>query len=185
MKILIADDESIIRLGLKKMLENLGHEVLAAVNGREALKLAERHRPDLAIFDIEMPFTDGLQAAQTLSRSQPIPILILTAFSQRDLIEKATDLSIQGYLVKPVKPEDLTAAIAIAQKRFAESQALAEKVGELAESLANRKLIDRAKGKLMATGLSEEAAYQGLQTYARQNQITVVGAARRLLNLEE
>lgn len=185
MKILIADDESIIRLGLKKMLENLGHEVVAAVNGREALKLAERHQPDLAIFDIEMPFTDGLTAAQTLSRRQPLPILILTAFSQQDLIEKAADLPIQGYLVKPVKPEDLTAALAVAQKRFAESQALADKVGALAESLENRKLIDRAKGKLMATGLSEEAAYRGLQAYARQNQITVAAAARRLLNLEE
>ena len=181
MKILIADDESIIRLGLKKMLENLGHEALAAANGREALQLARRHNPDLAILDIKMPYTDGLQAAQTLSRTQPMPILLLTAFSQQDLIEKATDLPIQGYLVKPIKPEELTAAIAVAQKRFAETQTLADKVGRLAQTLEDRKLIDRAKGKLMATGLSETEAYQALQQVARQNRQPIVQVARALL----
>ncbi len=181
MKILIADDESIIRLGLKKMLENLGHEALAATNGREALQLARRHNPDLAILDIKMPFTDGLQAAQTLSRTHPLPILLLTAFSQQDLIEEATDLPIQGYLVKPIKPEELTAAIAIAQKRFAETQALANKVGQLAQTLEDRKLIERAKGKLMETGLSEAASYQALQQVARQNRQTIIQVARALL----
>ncbi len=181
MKILIADDESIIRLGLKKMLESLGHEVLAAANGREALAMARRHQPDLAIFDIEMPYTDGLQAAQTLSRSQPMPILLLTAFSQQDLIEKAADLPIQGYLVKPIRPEQLSAAIAVAQKRFAEAQALARRVDELAGNLEGRKLIDRAKGKLMATGLTEEEAYRGLQTYARKNRLTLMETAARML----
>ncbi|RMG91998.1 MAG: response regulator [Chloroflexi bacterium] len=181
MKILIADDESIIRLGLKKMLESMGHEVITAVNGREALRLAHHHHPEIAILDIKMPFTDGLQVAKTLSRQQPMPILLLTAFSEQDLIEQATDLPIQGYLVKPVNPEALMAAIAVAQKRFAEAQALASRVDELAETLAQRKLIDRAKGKLMATGLSEEEAYRGLQVYARQNRISLAEAARRVL----
>ena len=127
MRILIADDESIIRMGLKSILQELGHEVLAATNGREALEMARRHRPDLAIFDIKMPFTDGLQAAKALSRTHPMPILLLTAFSEQDLIDKATDLPIHGYLIKPIKPEELAAAIAVAHKRFADNQALAAK----------------------------------------------------------
>ncbi|VAW43214.1 hypothetical protein MNBD_CHLOROFLEXI01-3636, partial [hydrothermal vent metagenome] len=105
MRILIADDESIIRMGLKSILQELGHEVLTAVNGREALEMARRHHPDLAILDIKMPYTDGLQAAKVLARSQPLPILLLTAFSEQDLIDKATDLPIHGYLIKPIKPE--------------------------------------------------------------------------------
>lgn len=95
MLILIADDESIIRLGLKSMLEGLGHQVLAATNGREALRMAERQPPDLAILDIQMPYTNGLQAARALMASRPLPILILTAFSEQDLIDKATDLPIK------------------------------------------------------------------------------------------
>lgn len=167
MRILIADDESIIRLGLKAMLQEMGHVVLAAANGREALQMARRHRPDLAILDIKMPFTDGLQAARTLARTQPLPILLLTAYSEQDLIEKASDLPIHGYLIKPIQPAELAAAIAVARKRFEESQDLAQRTARLEESLETRKLIDRAKGKLMATGLGEEEAYRTLQQRAR------------------
>ncbi len=181
MRILIAEDESLIRLGLKKMLQEMGHEVYAAVNGREALKMAHHHHPDLAILDIKMPFTDGLQAAKTISRTQPIPILLLTAFSDQDLIEKATDLPIHGYLIKPIKANELTAAIAIACKRFEEKEVLAQQNLKLAERLEARKLIDRAKGKLMTTGISEDQAYHALQKYARQNQISLQDAARLLL----
>lgn len=181
MRILIADDESIIRLGLKKMLQEMGHEVVTAVNGREAIGMTQTQQPDLAILDIKMPYTDGLQAAQTISRTYPLPILLLTAFSEQDLIEKATDLPIHGYLVKPVKPGELSAAIAVARKRFEESQALAQRTTELETTLAERKLIDRAKGKLMETGMSEAEAYQALQAYARQNRQTVVQVARALL----
>ncbi|MCB9421336.1 MAG: response regulator [Ardenticatenaceae bacterium] len=181
MRILIADDESIIRLGLKKMLQEMGHEVVTAVNGREAIGMAQTQQPDLAILDIKMPYTDGLQAAQTISRSHPLPILLLTAFSEQDLIDKATDLPIHGYLVKPVKPAELSAAIAIARKRFEESQALAQRTADLETALAERKLIDRAKGKLMETGMSEAEAYQALQAYARQSQQTVAQVARALL----
>ncbi len=132
MRILIADDESIIRMGLKAMLQGMGHEVLTAVNGREALRMAQQHRPDLAILDIKMPFTDGLQAARTLSQQNPLPIILLTAFSESELIEKATDLPIHGYLVKPIQEGDLAAAIAVARKRFTEAQALHQQAGELA-----------------------------------------------------
>ena len=104
MRILIAEDESIIRMGLKSMLQEMGHEVFAAADGREALQLARHYLPDLAILDIKMPKTDGLQAAKTLARTQPMPILLLTAFSQQDLVDQATELPIQGYLVKPIHP---------------------------------------------------------------------------------
>jgi response regulator NasT len=181
MKILIADDESIIRLGLKKMLQEMGHEVVTAVNGREAIGMAQTQQPDLAILDIKMPYTDGLQAAQTISRTHPLPILLLTAFSEQDLIEKATDLPIHGYLIKPIKPGELSAAIAVARKRFEESQTLARRTTELETTLAERKLIDRAKGKLMETGMSESEAYQALQLYARQNQQSILQVARALL----
>ncbi len=182
MLILVADDESIIRMGLKAMLQEMGHEVLTAVNGRETVEMARRHHPDLAILDIKMPFTDGLQAAKTLQRVYPLPILLLTAYSEQDLIDKATDLPIQGYLTKPVKTADLTAAIAIARKRFEESQLLIERTAQLEESLETRKLLDRAKGKLMATGLTEEEAYRVMQQRARQNNLSLQEVAKAILH---
>lgn len=182
MLILIADDESIIRLGLKSILEGLGHQVIAATNGREAIRMAERQQPDLAILDIQMPYTDGLQAARAIVGNRPLPILILTAFSEQDLIDKATDLPIQGYLVKPVEPEALGAAITVAVKRFAESRALAARAAQLEADLATRKLIDRAKGKLMQGGLSEQEAWQAIQEQARRERQTLAAAAAAVLS---
>ena len=178
---MIAEDESIIRLGLTAMLEELGHEVLAARNGREALQMAQRHRPELAILDIKMPYTNGLQAARTLGRIQPMPILLLTAYSEQELIETAADLPIQGYLIKPMKPEELAAAIAVASRRFAEMQALEAQKSRLEEKLAARKSVDRAKGKLMASGLSEEEAYRTIQQHARNNRQSLKEAAEAIL----
>jgi two-component system, response regulator PdtaR len=169
MKILIAEDEAIIRMGLKTMLAEMGHEVYAAVNGREALQMARMHDPDLAILDIKMPFTDGLETARVLVRTQPMPILLLTAFSQQDLVEEATELTIQGYLIKPVNADELAAAISVASKRFLEMQSLALEKERLERQLETRKLIDRAKGKLMGEGLSEEEAYLTIQRQARQH----------------
>jgi two-component system, response regulator PdtaR len=173
MLILIAEDESIIRLGLKAMLQEMDHEVVMAANGREALEQARRHHPDFAILDIKMPLSNGLQVAEALSRSRPLPILLLTAFSERDLVERAAELPIHGYLIKPIQPAELEAAMAVAVKRFAEKEALAAQAAELEEALATRKLIDRAKGRLMATGLSEEAAYRALQQQARRQRQTM------------
>jgi response regulator NasT len=181
MRILIAEDESIIRMGLKSMLQEMGHEVFAAANGRDALQLARRFTPDLAILDIRMPYTDGLQVAKVLDRTQPMPILLLTAFSQQDLIDQATELPIQGYLVKPIQPQELSAAIAVATKRFAETQELeAEKI-KLQEKLAAQKLIERAKGKLIEAGLSEEEAYRFLQQQARKNRRSMEAVAQAVL----
>nr|NIP23031.1 response regulator [Phycisphaerae bacterium]NIR62403.1 response regulator [candidate division Zixibacteria bacterium]NIU12625.1 response regulator [candidate division Zixibacteria bacterium]NIW43408.1 response regulator [Gammaproteobacteria bacterium]NIX26846.1 response regulator [Phycisphaerae bacterium] len=126
MRILIADDEPIIRLGLKRMLEEMGHQVTAVANGREALEHHRKRPPELAILDIKMPFTNGLQAASVISKSQPVPIIILTAYGQDSLIEKASDLPIHGYLIKPVTEQALSAAIAVAVKRFEEAKHLVD-----------------------------------------------------------
>ncbi|MFN2138450.1 MAG: ANTAR domain-containing response regulator [Candidatus Promineifilaceae bacterium] len=181
MRILIAEDESIIRLGLKSMLQELGHEVIAASNGREALLLARGQQPDMAILDIKMPYTDGLEAAKVLARTQPMPILLLTAFSQQDLVERAAELPIQGYLVKPIKANELAAAITVANKRFWEHYDLALENERLQDQLEMRKLIDRAKGKLMQAGLSEEEAYRAIQRQARDNRQSIRDAALQIL----
>jgi len=170
MRILIADDESIIRMGLKAILQELGHQVVTAGDGREALAQARAQPLDLAILDIRMPFTDGLQAAAALARSNPLPVLLLTAFSDQELIEKAAALPIHGYLIKPIRPEELQAAMAIAVQRFAEAQQYQARAEELAEALETRKLIDRAKGRLMASGMSEQKAFRTIQERARRTQ---------------
>lgn len=184
MLVLIADDEPIIRLGLQSMLEEMGHRVITAANGREALQQAKRHLPDMAILDIKMPYTDGLQAAATLSRDLPMPILLLTAFSDKELIEQATDLPIQGYLVKPVRPGELAATMSVAVKRFTESQLLQAQSSKLEEKLETRILVDRAKGRLMASGMSEEAAYQALQRQARESRRSMRHVALEIIKGE-
>ena len=182
LKILVADDESIIRMGLRTMLLALGHEVQLAANGRDALQLVRTTRPDLALLDLQMPLTDGLEAAKVIARTQPMPIIILTAYSQDDLLQRATELPIQGYLVKPVNERDLAAAIQVAVARFADSQAAAREIAELRESLETRKLVDRAKGRLMATGLTEEAAYLAIQRRARETRVSLRQAAESVLS---
>jgi response regulator NasT len=184
MRILIADDEPIIRLGLKAMLQELGHEVLTAMDGREALQMVRHHRPDLAILDIKMPYTDGLQAARTLARSQPLPVILLTAYSEQDLIDRAADAGIHGYLVKPVGAPDLAAAIAVAARRFSETQALRQRTAALEEQLETRKLVERAKGHLVAEGMSEAQAYRELQDRARRRRRTMREIAEEILKTD-
>jgi AmiR/NasT family two-component response regulator len=181
LKILVADDEVVIRLGLRSMLTELGHEVLLASNGREALQLARTASPDLALLDIQMPLTDGLEAARTIARKYPMPTVILTAFSQQDLLEKAAQLPIQGYLVKPVNERDLAAAIEVALARFEEAQAAAREVARLREDLETRKLVERAKGLLTRQGMTEEEAYLALQRRARNSRVTLRQAAEEVI----
>jgi len=181
LNVLIADDEPIIRMGLKAMLQELGHTVTAATNGREALRMVRRRTFDLAILDIKMPYTDGLQAAETLARTSPLPIIILTAYSQRDLIEQASDLPIHAYLVKPVHTEQLAAAIAVACKRFAEAESNRMQADALRQKLKRQKTIDRAKLKLMETGLSEQEAYRNIRRRARATRRPMHEIARDIL----
>lgn len=181
MRVLIAEDESIIRLGLKSMLQELGHDVIVAKDGHDALGQARRHHPELAILDIKMPFTDGLQTTEALARTQPMPILLLTAFSEQDLIEKAAELPIHGYLVKPVQQHDLAAAIAVARKLFAKTQQLEARTTELEETLETRKLIDRAKGQLMDLGMSESKAFITIQERARRDRKPIKEVAKDII----
>ncbi|MFW6183342.1 MAG: ANTAR domain-containing response regulator [Chloroflexota bacterium] len=175
LRILIADDEPIIRMGLKSMLQEMGHSVTAASNGREALRMARNRVFDLAILDVKMPYTDGLQAAKVLSTKHGLPIILLTAYSERDLIEQASELPIQSYLVKPVQTRQLAAAIAVAHKRHADA-------AERGQELEARKVIERAKGKLMAGGMSEAQAHRAIQRRAREQRRSMVEIARRLLD---
>ena len=181
LKIIVADDEAIIRLGLKTMLNELGHEAFLASNGREALQLARTIAADLALLDIQMPLTDGLEAAKTIARKHPMPIVLLTAYGQQELIEKAIQIPIQGYLIKPVNERDLAAAIGVALARFEEAQAALRENAKLRENLEARKMIDRAKGVLMQRGLSEDEAYQAIQTRARAAQVSMREVAEKIL----
>jgi two-component system, response regulator PdtaR len=171
LRILIADDESIRLLSLRAQLTTLGHMVVGeASTGEEAVALAASVRPDLAIMDIRMPVMDGIQAAEQITRARPIPIILLTAYSEAQLVERAADANISAYIMKPVSEDDLLPAITLALIRFRQFQALRQEVDDLREALEARKLIERAKGILMRRlDLTEEEAFQRLQ---RQSQVT-------------
>ena len=181
LKIIVADDESIIRLGLKAMLTELGHEPYLAANGREALNLVRTIDADLALLDINMPLTDGLEAAKVIGKKHPMPIIFLTAYGQQDLIEKAAALPIHGYLIKPVNERDLAAAIGVALARFDEQQQALRDAEKLREDLETRKIVDRAKGVLIDRGLSESEAYQTIQRKARDNRSSMREVAEKIL----
>jgi two-component system, response regulator PdtaR len=165
MRILIAEDETIIRLDLRKLLEEAGHEVCAeARDGVEAVALVEEHDPDLAILDVKMPRLDGIEAAKRILDERPIPIVMLTAYGQDELVARAVEAGVFGYLVKPFRETDLLPAIATARARHDELSALREEADSLADALAARKAIERAKGILMSKdGLSEQEAFQRLR----------------------
>ena len=165
MRILIAEDETIIRLDLRALLESAGYEVCAeARDGAEAVELARSEQPDLAILDVKMPRLDGIEAARRILDEHPIPIVMLTAYGQRELVNRAVEAGVFGYLVKPFRETDLLPAIATARARHEELAALREETESLAEALAARKAIERAKGLLMEKeGLTEEEAFARLR----------------------
>jgi AmiR/NasT family two-component response regulator len=165
MRILIAEDETIIRLDLRKLLEEAGHEVCAeARDGAEAVELVEEHDPDLAILDVKMPRLDGIEAAKRILEERPIPIVMLTAYGQDELVARAVEAGVFGYLVKPFRETDLLPAIATARARHEELTALREEADSLADALAARKAIERAKGILMEKdGLGEQEAFERLR----------------------
>ena len=181
LRILVAEDEAIIRLGLRAMLTALGHEVRLAADGREALTIVRTAPLDLALLDIRMPLTDGLEVARVIARKHPMPIIFLTDYGEQDLIEKASALPIQGYLIKPVDERDLAAALQVAVRRFAETQAAAQQVADLQETLETRKLVERAKGVLAQSGLSEDEAYHTLQRRAREDRLSLRQVAEAVL----
>jgi AmiR/NasT family two-component response regulator len=165
MRILIAEDETIIRLDLRGLLEAAGFEVCAeARDGEEAVELARAQQPDLAILDVKMPRLDGIEAARRILDERPIPIVMVTAYAERDLVSRAIEAGVFGYLVKPFRETDLLPAIETARARHEELAALREEAESLADALAARKAIERAKGLLMAKeGLSEADAFARLR----------------------
>jgi response regulator NasT len=165
MRILIAEDETIIRLDLRELLERAGYEVCAeARDGNEAVELARSAKPDLAVLDVKMPQLDGIEAARRILDERPIPIVMLTAYGQDELVSRAVEAGVFGYLVKPFRETDLLPAIHTARARHEELAELREEASSLAEALAARKSIERAKGLLMEKEqLTEEEAYGRLR----------------------
>jgi len=165
LRILIAEDETIIRLDLRSLLESSGFEVCGeARDGQEAVELARATAPDLAIFDVKMPKLDGIEAARVILEERPIPIVMLTAYGQEELVARAIEAGVFGYLVKPFRESDLLPAIRTARARFDELSALREEVETLQDALAARKAIEKAKGLLMVKeGIDEQAAFARLR----------------------
>jgi response regulator NasT len=182
-RVLIAEDEALIRLDLAEMLGEAGYDVIAqAGDGEEAVELAREHGPDLVIMDVKMPRLDGIAAASVIATERIAPVVMLTAFSQRDLVERARDAGAMAYLVKPFTITDLVPAIEMAASRFAEISALEHEVDDLSERLTARKVIDRAKAHLQETlGLSEPEAFGWIQRTAMDRRMTMREVAERVL----
>jgi response regulator NasT len=185
-RVVIAEDEAIIRLDLKELLEEEGYAVVGETGrGDEAIELVRSLEPDLVILDIKMPGLDGLAAAREITGDRQAAVLILTAFSQRDLVEQARDAGALAYLVKPFQKSDLIPAIEIALGRFAELAALEREVGDLHDRLEARKIVDRAKGRLMDDGaMTEQAAWRFLQQQAMASRRTIADVARQVVDGE-
>ncbi len=183
LRVLIAADEALHNLALTSQLETLGHTVVAtATNGKEAVQLARETRPDLAFLDIRMPVMTGPEAAHEISAERPIPIIILSAYSESRTVEEATRAPVFHYLVKPVDPDDLAPAIAVARARFDEWLDARRQRDLLELKLEERKIIERAKGLLMDTrGLSEREAYRFLQKTSQDKNTPMVELARKIL----
>lgn len=182
-RVVIAEDEAIIRLDLRETLEEEGYEVIAETGrGDRAVELVREHRPDLAIFDIKMPGLDGLEASRLVTREKLCPVVLLTAFSQREIVEQARDAGALAYIVKPFQKSDLVPAIEVALGRFRELKLLASEVGALEEQLETRKIIDRAKGHLIdKAGMSEGDAYAFIQRAAMSERTKMKDICERIL----
>lgn len=181
-RILVAEDEALIRLDLVEMLTEAGYEVVAqATNGVEAIALAKEFKPDLAILDVKMPILDGISAAEEIIAT--CPVLMLTAFSQRELVDRARDAGVMAYVLKPFTINDLVPAIEIAISRHLQMKTLAEEVADLHDRLETRKIIDRAKGILMAAlNLTEPQAFSWIQKAAMDRRLTMKEVAQAVIS---
>jgi two-component system, response regulator PdtaR len=182
-RVVIAEDEALIRLDLREMLEEAGYRVVGeAADGQQAVTLAEDLRPDLVILDVKMPGLDGITAAERIVGNALAPVIMLTAFSQRELVERAADAGAMAYLVKPFDGGDLVPAIEVAISRHQQVRALADEVADLTERLETRKLLDRAKGKLQADqGMSEPDAFRWIQKTSMDRRSTMRAVAEAVL----
>ncbi len=186
-RVIIADDESIIRLDLREMMESLGYLVVGeAGDGTSTVNLARELKPDIVIMDIKMPGMDGIDAAKILTEEKIAPVLLLTAYSQRELVQRAKEAGVAGYLVKPFREQDLEPAIEVALSRFEEFKTLEQEVEDLKEALETRKLVDRAKGILMDTqGLSEAGAFRKIQKMSMDKRVPMKEIAKAILIAHE
>ncbi|REF31017.1 ANTAR domain-containing response regulator [Calidifontibacter indicus] len=173
LRIVVAEDEAIIRLDLIEMLREAGHDVVGeAGDGRRAVELVEQLRPDLVVMDVKMPRLDGISAAQEIGGAGLAPVVMLTAFSDKELVERATDAGVMAYVLKPFTADDLRPAVTIATSRWAERKALESEVADLSQRLETRKAVDKAKGILMKTlGLDEAAAFRWIQKAAMDRRL--------------
>ena len=182
-RVLIAEDDAIIRMDLKEMLEEEQYEVIEAADGAVAVQLARDEQPALVILDIKMPVMDGLAAAQKISEERLAPVLILTAYSQRELVERAAQVGAMAYLVKPFQKQDLLPAIEIAKGRYQQLASLADEVGDLTERLESRKQVERAKGVLIDRfGMNEADAFRFLQQAAMERRLSMREVAEAILS---
>jgi response regulator NasT len=186
-RVVIAEDEALIRLDLKEMLEEEGYSVVGeAGDGETAVQLAEKERPDLVVLDVKMPVLDGISAAERIAAARLAPVVILTAFSQRELVERARDAGAMAYLVKPFAKSDLVPAIEIAVSRFAEVSALEAEIAGLQERLETRKLVERAKAALQDQfGMSEPAAFRWIQKTSMDRRLSMRAVAETVLSSAE
>ncbi|WP_320776282.1 ANTAR domain-containing response regulator [Streptomyces sp. CRN 30] len=182
-RVVIAEDEALIRLDLKEMLEEEGYSVVGeAGDGEQAVELAREHRPDLVILDVKMPKLDGISAAERIAEESIAPVLMLTAFSQRDLVERARDAGAMAYLVKPFSKSDVVPAIEMAVSRFTELRALEKEVADLSQRLETRKLVDRAKSVLQTEyGLTEPAAFRWIQKTSMDRRMSMQQVAQAVI----
>jgi response regulator NasT len=184
LKVLIAEDEAIIRLDLREILEECGYKVIAEVgDGRSAVELAKKLKPDVVILDIKMPVLDGLTAARQITEASICPVLILTAFSQKSLVEEAAKAGALAYLVKPFDKSDLIPALEVARARFQEKKFLEQQVKNLQERLETRRLVEQAKGLLMARqGLKEAEAFRLIQKTSMESRRPIKEIALEIIN---
>lgn len=187
LRILIADDEGVIRLGLREMLKDQGYQVVGeAADGARLLDLVRKLRPDLVFLDIKMPGVDGLQAARALTADRAVPVIILTAYADREFVDQARAAGVLAYLVKPVREGDLRPAIEVAMARYREIQTLQKEIGNLEATLQTRKLVERAKGILMRRhGLDEAPAFSRIQKQARDSRKTMGEIAEEIIATEK
>ncbi len=182
-RVIIADDESLIRMDLREMLTNLGYLVVGdAADGRSAVHLARELRPDIVIMDIKMPDMDGIEAAQILTEERVAPVLLLSAYSQQELVQRAQKAGVAGYMVKPFRESDLTPSIEVALARFSEFRQMEREADDLRDALETRKSVDRAKGILMDTqGLSETEAFRRIQKMSMNNRKSMRSVAEAII----
>jgi AmiR/NasT family two-component response regulator len=183
-RVVVAEDETLIRLDIVEMLREAGYQVVAeADNGQRAVELAREHRPDLVLMDVKMPVLDGITAAEQIATERIAPVVLLTAFSQRELVERAREAGAMAYVVKPFTIDDLVPALEIAMSRFEEISALEREVSDMKEQFATRKLVERAKSLLTTKmGLTEPEAFRWIQKTSMDRRLSMREVAEAIIN---